>query len=88
MITLLNIKYKTASGCIAERIESKLTKLISADQTGFISGRYPGENTRFIYDILKYVDGENLPGLLLIVDFEKVFDSISWEFIGKGFTGF
>lgn len=39
-ITLLNVVYKIASGCIAERIKSTLSKLISTDQTGFISGRY------------------------------------------------
>ena len=32
---------------------------------------------------MNYVEEENIPGLLLIVDFEKAFDSISREFIGK-----
>lgn len=82
-ITLLNVVYKIASGCIAERIKRTLSKLISCDQTGFISGRYIGENTRFIYDLLKYTEDENIPGLLLIVDFEKAFDTISWDFIRK-----
>ena len=80
-ITLLNVIYKIASGCIANRLKSVLPKLISSDQTGFISGRYIGENTRLIYDIMDHVDKEYIPGLLLIVDFEKAFDSISWEFI-------
>ena len=80
-ITLLNVIYKIASGCIAERIKSVLTDLISEDQTGFISGRYIGENTRLIYDILHITDELDIPGLLLIVDFEKAFDSISWKFI-------
>ena len=80
-ITLLNVIYKIASGCIANRLKSVLPKLISSDQTGFISGRYIGENTRLIYDIMNHVDKEYIPGLLLIVDFEKAFDSISWEFI-------
>ena len=39
-ITLLNVIYKIASGCIAERLKTVLSKLISSDQTGFISGRY------------------------------------------------
>ena len=80
-ITLLNVIYKIASGCIANRLKSVLPKLISSDQTGFISGRYIGENTRLINDIMDHVDKEYIPGLLLIVDFEKAFDSIFWEFI-------
>ena len=80
-ITLLNVIYKIASGCIAQRLKLVLPTLISSDQTGFITGRYIGENTRLIYDLIKYTDEENIPALLLIVDFEKAFDSISWEFI-------
>ena len=80
-ITLLNVIYKLASDCIAERIKSVLDKLISKDQTGFLSGRYIGENTRLIYDILHLTENFNIPGLLLIVDFKKAFDSISWKFI-------
>ena len=80
-ITLLNVIYKIASGCIAERIKSVLTKLISEDQTGFINGRYIGENTGLMYDSLHITDTLNIPGLLLMVDFEKAFDSVSWNFI-------
>ena len=30
---------------------------------------------------MNHVDKKYIPGPLLIVDFEKAFDSISWEFI-------
>lgn len=43
-ISLLNVVYKVASGCIANRIKSLLDKLINKDQTGFIKGRFIGEN--------------------------------------------
>ena len=33
-----------------------------------------------IYD-MNFTEEENLPGLLLIIDFEKTFNSISWKFI-------
>ena len=56
-------------------------KLISKEQTDVLSGRYIGENTRLIYDILHITDESNIPGLLQITDFEKVFYSISWKFI-------
>jgi hypothetical protein len=37
-ITLLNSTYKLVSNCIAERIKSVLSHLVSTDQTGFIPG--------------------------------------------------
>lgn len=43
-ISLLNVVYKVASGCIANKIKSLLDKLINKDQTGFIKGRFIGEN--------------------------------------------
>ncbi len=55
-ISLLNTTYKLASSCIAERIKTVLPKLVSNDQTGFIPGRYIGEDTRLIYDILSYTE--------------------------------
>ena len=82
-ISLLNCVYKIASGVIAHRIKGTLHKLIHTDQTGFIAGRYIGENIRLIYDIMQYTEENNIPGLLLSVDFEKAFDSVSWSFIYK-----
>jgi hypothetical protein len=34
-----------------------------------------------IYDILQYTEENEIPGLLLLIDFEKAFDSVSWEFL-------
>lgn len=55
--------------------------LIDPDQTGFVLGRFIGENTRLLYDLMQIAEEENLPGLLLFVDFEKAFDSLSWDFL-------
>ena len=82
-ITLLNTVYKIASGSIANRIKQVLDKLISTDQTGFIEGRFIGENTRLVYDLLQFTEEKHIPGLLLLIDFEKAFDSVSWSFINK-----
>ena len=89
-ISLLNCTYKIASGAIANRIKTVLDKLINKDQTGFLSGRYVGENTRILYDIMHYAEKHNMTGLLLLVDFEKAFDSLSWSFINTvmNFFGF
>ena len=45
--------------------------------------RFIGENTRLTLDILTESNFENSSGLLILVDFEKAFDSILWEFITK-----
>ena len=87
-ISLLNTVYKIASGIIATRIKKHLDKIIHSDQTGFIKGRNISENIRTIYDIMQYTEEENIPGLLLLIDFEKAFDSISWSFIQKSLQFF
>ena len=82
-ITLLNLDYKIASKAIAKRIEKVLTLLINPDQTGFIKGRYIGQNVRLLNDILEQTETQNIPGILLQLDFRKAFDTIEWEFIQK-----
>ena len=82
-ITLLNCDYKIATKSIASRIRKVLPKIINNDQTGFLNGRFIGENIRLIDSIINYTNTEKIPGLLLFVDFEKAFDSIEWFFIEK-----
>ena len=70
-ITLLNTVYKICSSCISNRIKPLLNNLIHSNQTGFIKDRYIGENTRLIYDIMHYTENNNIPVLLLLIDFER-----------------
>ena len=89
-ISLLNIVYKIGSASIANRIKKVLPSLIHEDQTGFIKGRYIGDNVRLIYDIINHVTTHNKPGILLCLDFEKAFDSLDWGFMFQvlSFFGF
>lgn len=82
-ISLLSTVYKLASGCIANRVKRVLDILINEDQKGFVAGRFIGENIRLLYDIIHETKERNIPGLLLLVDFEKAFDSVSWDFINQ-----
>jgi hypothetical protein len=41
-ITLLNVDFKIASACIANRIKPVLKNIISETQKGFLKGRYLG----------------------------------------------
>ena len=80
-LTLLNTVYKIASGSIAKRFKTSLHSVIDVDQTGFTSGRFIEENSRLIYDIMHYAETKIIPGLLLNIDLEKAFDTVSWKFI-------
>ena len=71
------------SAVIANGIRKVLDKLISGEQKGFISGRFIGENVRTIYDIWFETKRQEISGLILSIDFEKAFDTVSWNFIHK-----
>ena len=43
---------------------------------------------RSIYKILDYTVEENIPGLLIFIDFEKAFDSVQWDFPFKCLEAF
>ena len=48
-----------------------------------MSGHFIGKNSRLIYDILHYSQCEDIPGLLMLIDFQKAFDSVSWKFLNS-----
>ena len=79
VITYTNCDYKIATKAIANRIKRVIPKLINNDQTGFLKGRFIGENIRLIDSVINY--DQQIPGLLLFIDFEKAFDSLEWAFI-------
>ena len=82
-ITLLNCDYKIAAKSITTRLKKVLSYLINNDQTGFLKGRFIGENIRLINSVIDYAEKQNIPGLLLFVDFEKAFDTLEWTFVEK-----
>ena len=89
-LSMLSVVYKLASSAIANRIKPFLNKIIDKAQCGFVEGRYIGECTRLVYDIMSYTENLNIPGMLVLIDFQKAFDSISWNFTYKtlSFLGF
>ena len=87
-ITLLNSLYKFYSGILANRIKQFLPKLIGESQKGFVQNRFIGENTVLTLDILNETKLNDKEGLMILVDFEKAFDSISWEYISKTLQAF
>ena len=82
-ISLLNTDYKIITSVMANRMKSVLNDIISPDQKGFLKDSYMEENTRYVYDLIHYCKEKKKEGLLLLIDFEKAFDSIEWSYIRK-----
>ena len=80
---LLNVDYKILARIIATRIEPSLPSLIHSDQTGFVKGRYIGQNIRLLDDLMNFIDVNKIPGILLFIDFEKAFDTLEWSFLHR-----
>jgi len=52
-------------------VNNVISQIINESQTGFIKGRYIGENVRLIFELIEYVNVNNKHGLLLFSDFES-----------------
>ena len=82
-LSLTNTDYKIIAFVLARRLQTVIDKLIGKQQSAYIKGRNISENARLILDIFDYCDSTDTDGLLLLLDFEKAFDSVEWNFLFK-----
>ena len=82
-VSVTNVDYNILPKTLALRTEEIIPKTIHANQSGFVKGRYIGENIRLIQDIMTKLKDTKQSGLLLSFDFEKAFDSIEWPYMHK-----
>ena len=80
-ITLLSQIYKLISGVVAKRIKKHLGKLISGCQKAYQDTSNIGEIILNVLEIIAISKYHKKPGMILLIDFSKAFDSISHEYI-------
>ena len=66
-LSMLSVVYKLASAAIANRIKPFLNDIIDSSQCGFVPGRYIGDCTRLVYDIMKHTEEKQIPGMLVLI---------------------
>jgi len=54
----------------------------------FCQTRYIGETVQSIFDIMDFTAEENIPGLLIFIDFQKAFDSLERNFLQRCLESF
>lgn len=87
-ITLLNVDFKMLTKALANKLVPCLNSIIGKEQTGFMRGRFIGENIRTVDDIIDFCRVSGKEGLLLQLDFEKAFDKVEWDAIFNALTLF
>ena len=61
------------------RLQQFIEVLVHADQTGFIKGRSISETFVYAAEIVQCCHKRKVPAVVLKLDFQKAFDSVSWR---------
>ena len=80
-ISLLSIFYKLASATITRRIKPVLSRLIGIEQKAYLSENNIGSVIINIINMIDFCNKKQKEALILLVDFQKAFDSITHNFI-------
>ncbi|CAM6102384.1 unnamed protein product [Calypogeia fissa] len=80
-LTMLTTIYKILAKFIALWLKVFLPKMISPQQTGFISGRHILENISVVWLTIDWIQAKHFSSLFLKLDFEKAFDRVSHEYL-------
>ena len=75
-ISLLNVDTKIASKALALRLEKVLPFVVNEDQYGYVKNRTISYAVRSIDDIMEYAKINQVPGLMVEIDFEKALHSL------------
>jgi hypothetical protein len=85
-LTILTTDFTIITKLLAKHVSGVLPLIINQDQSAYIKGRYTGENIRTITDIMDYCKVKNMSAVLLLIDFEKAFDTVKWSFLDEALT--
>jgi exonuclease III len=82
-ISLLTADYKILAKILTERLKNVLTRLIGAEQQGFIPGGDIAGNLLLVKEIIAYCDEEGMEGAMIMMDFMKAYDRVDRDTMMK-----
>ncbi len=65
------------------RLQKVLPFIINEDRTGYIKGRFIGQNIRIIEDVVYFTETENLPSIILTTELTTRFGWVSVRLIPR-----
>lgn len=80
-ISLLNCSFKIFSKVLTLRLGKVAQRLVAANQSAFIKGRYILESVVVAHEIVHGISSSGEKGVILKLDYEKAYDKVSWGFL-------
>ncbi|GJY52457.1 RNA-directed DNA polymerase, eukaryota, reverse transcriptase zinc-binding domain protein [Tanacetum coccineum] len=81
-VACCNVLYKCISKILTNRIKDGLSKVVSLNQSAFISGRHIQDNILITQELLKGYNRKNGPKRCAMkIDIQKAYDTINWDFL-------
>ncbi|GFR77771.1 reverse transcriptase-like protein [Elysia marginata] len=87
-ISLTNTDYKILAKALAVRLGKVISNIVNIDQSGFLKGRNISSTLREIADIIEYENDQMRNSIVLAIDYQKAFDTVSVNFILETFKRF
>ena len=87
-ISLINFDTKLISKVYAEQLKEVMPDLVHPNQVAYVKGRFIGEGIRVIEESMHYTKQNNINAYAIAIDFEKAFDSVSWEYLWETLDAF
>ena len=72
----VNTDVRICARAITTRLATALQPVVDATQTGFLPGRWIGDNILAHTELSEYLARNNAPGCMLFLDFSKAFDYV------------
>jgi len=80
-ISLVSCVYKFLTKLLANRIKKVIGKVVDGTQSAFLSNRGLLDSVLVVNEVIDELKRRKKSGVVVKLDFEKAYDSVSWEFL-------
>jgi len=80
-ISLIGCVYKVIAKVLSNRLSKVMNHLLDERQSAFVKGRQLLHGVLIAYEVVEEARRSKRPCLVFKVDFEKAYDSVSWQFL-------
>nr|GEV06198.1 RNA-directed DNA polymerase, eukaryota, reverse transcriptase zinc-binding domain protein [Tanacetum cinerariifolium] len=80
-ISLIGLQYKIIVNMLADRLVKVVNSIVSPEQSAFIKGRQITNGALMVNEIVTWAKKYKKKKMMFKVDFEKAYDSLSWDYL-------